>query len=139
MNYLEIGFNDFLLRPLEASYTEQIGIDSVSSTGQISGSQIKGDQIVSINKNLSLDLENNSFVVLDNDIKRVELGKLSDGTIGMIIRDTQGNILMHISSDVNKIMSASGNLEMDFIEERIIVYDEGKTPKVLLGKQTGGF
>lgn len=139
MNYLDAGFNEDLLRPVEADYTEQAGLDSSAAFEQISGLQVRGDQITSLNQSLVLDLENDSFVVRDGEIKRVELGKLSDGTIGMILRDSDGNVLFNISSSGNKITSPSGNFEIDFNEERLIVYDEGKIPRVLIGKQVGGF
>ena len=138
-DYTSLGFNDFLLRPLEASFTEKVGLDSSSSFEQISGLQIKGDKITSLNKSLSLDLENNSFTVRDGDVNRVEMGKLSDGSIGLIIRDNQGNVLMNISGTVNKITSPTGNLEVDFNEERILIKNEGGIPTVLIGKQQNGF
>ncbi|CAN8139762.1 hypothetical protein THIOSC15_1840002 [uncultured Thiomicrorhabdus sp.] len=73
------------LRPLEASYTEQIGIDSVSSIDQISGSQVRGDRISSLNGTLNVDLENDRFVLSDGSVDRVEFGRLTDGNIGILI------------------------------------------------------
>jgi hypothetical protein len=139
MDYLDSGFNDFLLRPLEADYTEQVGLDSSSSYEKISGSQVKGDQIVSASKRLTMDLENETFTVSDGNVSRVELGKLSDGNIGLIIRDDQGNTLMQISGATNIIKSPNNALELDFNEERILVRDQGGTPVILLGKQINGF
>ena|SRR3990167_8471932 len=133
-DYTDAGFDDYLLRPLTAGYTEQIGLDSSSSYEQISGSQVKGDAIVSINKRLNIDLQNDSFIITDGNINRIELGKLEDGTIGLIIRDDQGNSLMQISGAVNKIQSPNSHLELDFNEERILIKDEGGIPRILLGK-----
>lgn len=134
MTYTDIGYNDFLLRPLEASYTEQIGIDSSSAFNQISGSQIQGDKIVSLTGNLELDLQGDRYIVKDGPINRIEFGRLDDGTVGLIIRDTQGNELMKISGDRNIIKSANSNLELDFDNERILIRDISGTPRVLIGK-----
>src|SRR3990167_2970210 len=134
MTYDEIGFNDFLLRPLEASYTEQAGVDSSTSYEQISGSQIKGDSINSANGNMRFSLQDNQFVVTDGIVNRVELGNLTDGTIGLIIRDNQGNELIHISGDINIIQSANKHMQLDFNAEQLIVSDEGSIPIVLIGK-----
>ncbi|OGO14266.1 MAG: hypothetical protein A2Y53_03930 [Chloroflexi bacterium RBG_16_47_49] len=139
MDYTEIGFNDFLLRPLEADYTEQVGIESSVSYEQISGSQVKGDVISSLNRQMQIDLENNSFTLSDGNINRVEFGKLSNGNVGLVIRDDQGNSIMEISGNTNIIRSASGALELDFNEERLLIRDQGGTPRVLIGKQVGGF
>lgn len=133
-DYLESGFNSFLLRPLEAGYTEQVGLDSTSSYDQISGSQVKGDKITSLNGSLELDLQGDRYVVKEGEIDRVEFGRLSDGTIGLIIRDTNGNELMKISGERNVIKSANNNIELDFDNERILIRDASGTPRVLIGK-----
>ena len=133
-NYTDLNFDDFLLRSLEASYTEEIGIESSSNVEQISGSQVKGDKILSLNQQLSIDLENNTFIINDGNTNRIELGKLSNGLIGLIIRDDQGNVLMEISGAVNKIQSSNQHIELDFNEERLLIKDEGGTPRILLGK-----
>lgn len=118
-DYLSAGYNDFLLRPLEAGFVEQVGLDSSSSFEQISGLQVKGDKIISSSKNLTLDLQNDSFIVKNGDFKRVEMGKLFDGTVGLIIRNEKDNVLVNISGETNKISSPSGNFEIDFNEEKL--------------------
>jgi hypothetical protein len=134
MDYTQIGYDDFLIRPLEATYTEQIGIDTGGAIGQVSGNQVRGDQILSLNKSLNIDLQNDSFIISDNNINRVELGRLADGNIGIIIRDDQGKEMLNISALDNKITSADGHMVLDFNEEQLIIYDETMTPRVLLGK-----
>lgn len=138
MNYLDSGFDQYLLRPLEASYTEKIGIDSTSSSGQISGSQIK-DKITSINGSFEIDLQKDRFAVKDGIINRIELGRLSDGSIGILIRDSDGNELIKFTESVNLMKSSNGAFEVNFTNEQIIVRDAGLTPRVLIGKQTNGF
>src|SRR3990167_6686841 len=135
MNYLDSGFDQYLLRPLEASYTEKIGIDSTSSSGQISGSQIK-DKITSINGSFEIDLQKDRFAVKDGIINRIELGRLSDGSIGILIRDSDGNELIKFTESVNLMKSSNGAFEVNFTNEQIIVRDAGLTPRVLIGKQT---
>ena len=134
MSYEDAGFDQYLLRSLEATYTEQAGVDSSSAFDQISGSQVKGDKIVSLTGSLELDLQGDKYLVKDGDINRVEFGRLFDGTIGLIIRDTQGNELMKISGERNIIKSANGNIELDFDNERILIRDISGTPRVLIGK-----
>ena len=139
MNYLDVGYDSSLLRPLTATYVEQIGIDSNSAYEQISGSQVKGDIISSLNGSMEMNLQEDRFAVTDGIVDRVELGRLSDGSIGLIIRDAEGNELMHFSGDINVIQSADQSLSLNFNEAQILVKNEGKIPVVLIGKQVGGF
>lgn len=139
MNYEDIGYDQYLLRPLKASFTEQIGIDSASAYEQISGSQVRGDIISSLNGNMKIDLQEDRFVVTDGIVDRVELGRLSDGFVGFIIRDSDGNELMRITGDQNIIQSGDKSLSIDFNEAQLLVRNEGQIPVVLIGKQIGGF
>ena len=134
MTYEDAGFDKYLLRPLEATYTEQIGIDSSSAYEQISGLQVKGDTISSNNGNLKLDLQNDRFTVADGIVDRVEFGRLSDGSMGLIIRDSDGNEIMHISGNMNIIQSSNQHMQLNFNEENLIVQDEGGQVKALFGK-----
>ncbi len=134
MNYSDLGYNSYLLRPLEATYIEQVGIDSSVVYEQISGSQVRGDKISSLNRTLNLDLEHDSFILTDGSTNRIEFGKLPSGEIGLIIRDDKGNILLEISGATNKIQSSNGHVNLDFNEERLLIKDEGGTPVVLIGK-----
>lgn len=139
MNYEDSGFDQYLLRPLEASFTEQIGIEANSAFDNISGSQIKGDKISSLNGNLEIDLQGDRFAVKDGVVDRVELGRLSDGAVGFVIRDSNGNELMRITGDSNIIQSGDQTVSLDFNAAQLIVRNEGKIPVVLIGKQTNGF
>lgn len=134
MTYEDAGYNQYLLRPLEATYTEQAGVDSSAAYEQISGSQIKGDTISSANGNMKFDLQGDRFLVTDGIVDRVEFGKLSDGNMGLIVRDNQGNELMHISGDINIIQSANKHMQLNFNNEELVVTDDGSTPIVLIGK-----
>ena len=109
-------------------------MDSSSAFDQISGSQIKGDKISSLNGNLEIDLQGDRFVVKDGVVDRIELGRLSNGEIGLIIRDSDGNELMRITGEKNIIRSSNGNVELDFIEQWFLVKDDGGNVRVLLGK-----
>jgi hypothetical protein len=134
MTYEDAGYDQFLLRSLEASSVAQTG-----NTTDVSGSQIQGDEITSLNGFMTVDLQNDRFYVNDGIINRVELGVLSDGAIGLIIRDAEGNELMHFSGDMNLIQSGDQSLSLNFNEAQLLVKNEGKIPVVLIGKQVGGF
>ena len=124
MNYTDIGFDAFLLRSLEASFTEQIGIESISSLNQISGLQVKGDKITSLNKSLNIDLENDAFTVEEGEIKRVEIGRLPDGKIGVVLRNNQNIALLNITGDEHLIQSADGKTFFNLKENKMQVADD---------------
>jgi len=128
MTYEDVGYDSSLLRSIQSTITSQtIGYSDVS------GSQIQGDSITSLNGYMTVDLQNDRFYVNDGIIKRVELGVLVDGGIGLIIRDSQGNILMQISEGLNIIQSPSKRFQIKIDNEHILINDEGGTPIGVFG------
>lgn len=138
MSYLDAGYNEFLTREQEAPIQVD-ALESDYSTPSVSASKIVGGLLASQNGMTQFDLEKNTFKVSDGTQDRVTLGVLPDESIGLLVKDVYGNILMQISGDTNIIKSSDQSLSIDFKEAQIIVRNEGKIPVVLLGKQTGGF
>lgn len=130
MNYLDQGYNEFLTREVQSS--DPLFLDPFVS--EVTGDKVSSGSIVSQNKLLSMNLENNVFKVSDGSIDRVELGNLSDGTIGLIIRDENGNVLMQISGGKNFIQSSDQHMLLDFIANQFSVKNDGGNTIVLLGK-----
>lgn len=128
MTYEDVGYNRYLLRSITATFIESNG-----NTVDVSGSQIQGDSITSLNGFMTVDLQNDRFYVNDGIINRVELGVLVDGGIGLIIRDSQGNILMQISEGLNIIQSPSKRFQIKIDNEHILINDEGGTPIGVFG------
>lgn len=133
-DYTSSGYNEFLQTPNPA----QIGGDQLDPltfeqvTPQISGSKIEG-ALSSQNGRLTLDLNENFFTVSDGVVDRVRMGKLEDGSYGLLIKDNNGNSLLQ-AGDTNVMQSGSGNIVLDFDNQQLIIKDEGGTPRVVVGK-----
>lgn len=140
MDYLESNFDIFLQRPIPNSGTNQTtALDFDATNEGVDGQQINTGSLVSKDGQVAMDLNGGNFKVSDNSVTRVELGRLSDGSVGLILRDQNGNELIHISGDTNIIKSPDGNVEFNFDEKRILVKDDSGIPRVLIGKDAGGF
>ena len=134
MSYTDLGFDNFFSRELvpqtESNKTE---FDFASEVQGLSLDQVRGGAMRSSTGRMVVNLEDETMTISDGSIDRVVLGKIEDGTYGLIIRDNVGTELMRIGN-INLIQSPSGNLQLDFDEERILVKDQGGTPRVLIGK-----
>lgn len=141
MSYIDSGFNRFLEKPVrqETGFRELDAMDTEQLIGDISGGKIIGGLLRSQDGKTSVNLDTGAFVVNDGRVERVRLGKQEDGTIGIVVRDDDDNVLIQITGETNFIQSPTGNLLIDFDEERVLVKDETGTPRILLGKQAGGF
>lgn len=130
--YLDVGYSDYLTReiPVGTDSKRLTEIDADQNSPDQSGSKIRGGVIESNDGTTSFDLERGTMYIGNQII----LGKLPDGTIGIIIKDKDGNELIHVSEAVNIFKSSKGNMKLDFIEQQLIVYDETGTPRVLVGK-----
>lgn len=136
MSYLDIGYDEFL-NPINQSATPQKQIDPLefdTFTEQISGDKVQGGAISSPNGRVVMDLENGVFRINDGVTNLVELGVLSDGSIGLLIKDGQGNTLMKLSENEKVIQSANQHFQVDFANERILAKDNGGIARVLIGK-----
>lgn len=140
-DYTDFGYDHFLSR--ESTPTEQeSALDPLGgySTGiSTSASEVRGGVLSSASGVTKLDLENDTFSVTDGGIERIRLGKLEDGTIGLLVKDKNGNVLLQFAGEINLLTSPQGNLVLDFNETQLLVKDDGGTPVILIGKQVGGF
>ena len=102
-------------------------------TPEFSGSKITG-VLSSQDGRIKIDLDNNTIIISDGVEERVRLGELSDDSVGLLIKDVNGNVLMQISGDTNIIQSSNKHIQLDFFEERLLIKDQSNTPRVLIGK-----
>ena len=122
-NYLQLGFNNDLLRPVESQYVEQIGIDSSSGFGQIRGSQVFGDTIFSKNKNIALDLENGVIRISNGAADRFSIGLQEDGSIGLVVKDDSGIEIGRI--DNNGINFKQGKMVLENTFGQNVINSQG--------------
>lgn len=142
--YLDSGFDNYFQRELipmslSDNPNDISQYDFASQYQGISASQIISGLLQSKNGRVKLDLDEETFIVSDGLVDRVRLGKLPDGSYGLLILDANGNTIMQISGNVNFIKSSDGSLEINFDNTQILVRNEGGLIKVLLGKDLNGF
>ena len=138
MSYLDIGYTDFLAQQ-DTQNKQQDPLELDYNIPELSGSKIVGGLLTSNDGKTQFNLEQGTFKVSDGAQDRVVLGVLPDGSVGLLIKDINGNILMQISGDIDLIKSADESMSLDFNEAQLIVRNEGKVPVVLIGKQINGF
>lgn len=137
MSYLDLGFNENLSLANTVDQPQQMDpLAFEQLTPQIPGAKLSG-LIQSQDGRVKLDLDNNSLIISDGVVEAVRLGKLSDGTYGLLIKDKNGNKLMQMG-DINFIQSPTGAFKADFDAENITA-SENETPIALFGKQENGF
>ena len=135
MSYVDIGFNEQLIREDTPSQTGQ-QLDALQfdkDVQEFSGSRMTG-VLQSSSGRTRLNLDEDFFVSSDGVIDRVRLGKQDDGSYGLVIKDENGNVLMNMTGLVNILQSSSKHMQVDFNGETLIVTDEGGTPIVLVGR-----
>lgn len=139
MSYLDIGYDEFLNR-IEDSSSGQVmqkQLDPLqfdTFVDQISGSKIQGGAMISPDGRLKLDLENGAFKVNNGVEDLVLFGILPDGSVGLLIKNDDGKVLMQISSSKNVIQSPNEHFQADFDNERILAKDNKGLPRALFGK-----
>ncbi len=143
MSFLDIGYDEFFSRSLipedQDTNRELSSFDFASQVQGMSFDEVVGGVVRSNNGNLLIDLTNNSIIITDGRVQRVRLGQQEDGTVGFLVKDENDNELIRITGETNIIQSPTTNLQIDLDEERILVKDETGTPRVLVGKHSGGF
>lgn len=141
MAYQDIGFDEFLNRT-DNTPQQQDQLDPGATDNyfqQISGSVIQGGQILSPDGRINMNLDAGNFKVNNGVQDLVQLGVLEDGNIGLLIKDSDGNILMRVSASEFFLQSPKKTSRMDLILDQYTVSDEQGNVKVLLGKDIGGF
>ena len=135
MSYLDVGFNENLIREdILPNQTQQLDpLQFEQFVPEFSASKLTG-LLQSRSGRLQMQLDEETFIVSDGAVERIRLGKLADDSIGFLVKDINGNVLMQISGDVNLIQSSNKHMQLNFNDETLIVTDEGSTPMVLVGK-----
>lgn len=133
MSYLDAGYNEFLTREQEAPIQVD-ALESDYSTPSVSASKIVGGLLASQNGMTQFDLEKNTFKVSDGTQDRVTLGVLPDDSIGLLVKDVDGNILMQISGDKNFIQSSNRQIVLDLDKKQLIISDSNGLPRFVAGE-----
>lgn len=142
MTYLDSGYNQYFQRNIlgEASLDQDLTpFDRDISSEGFSGDRVVGGQMKSANGNVIINLDEGYISISSGGVERLRLGIFAEGDgTGLRVKDTSGKTLVKISEAGNFLQGASENLIFNFDEENIIVKDNG-LPRVLIGKQVGGF
>lgn len=138
MDYTQAGYDEFLSRVPPAPSGELDPLQQDQYSPEISGSKVQGGVMETADGKTQLNLEQGFFGVNDGATQVVRLGVQEDGTIGLVIKDREGNVLLQFTGEVNVIQSPNQNFQADFNEERIVAKENGKT-LALFGRHQGGF
>lgn len=140
MAYDDLGYDPWLQRAnppgVQASGFPQMNPQMTDYLMQsISGSKVNGGVMVSSNGQFVLDL-NNGYLKVNNGsgIDLITLGTLSDGSIGLEIKDNNGNTILEFSTTTALLQSSDGHMFLDFIAEQLGVSDVANNLVVLLGQ-----
>jgi len=139
MNYLDLGYDEFLSKIPPAPSGELDPLQQDQFSPEISGSKVQGGVMQTSDGKTVLDLEQGFFGVNDGAEQIVRLGVQEDGSIGLMIKNREGKLLLRFTGDINLIQSPNEHFQADFNEERILAKDQGGTPIALFGKHEGGF
>ena len=139
MSWDNIGYNENLTRsenlPTDTQELDPLQFEQFAP--EFSGSKLSG-VLSSQDGRVKLDLDNNTIIISDGIVERVRLGRQSDDSYGIIIKDKNGNTLMQFNDARQLIQVGSENVQIDFDNEYILI-SEGGVGRVLLGKDLGGF
>lgn len=136
MDYTQQGFNEFLTRgEIPNSSQELDPLQAEQYNQEISASKIQGGSMQTTNGLTKLDLETGSFQVNDGAVQVVRLGVQEDGSIGLVIKNREGNELLRFVGDTNILRSPDGNMELNFDNNNLVIKEEGGLPRLILGKK----
>lgn len=141
MAYQNIGFDENLIR-VEASGNTQQALDPLefdNFTDSISGDKVQGGLMSSPDGRAQFDLNKGTFLINNGVEDLVTFGTLPDSSIGLLIKDQNGNILLQVSETIIFMQSSNEAMKLDFIQERLDIRDAQKRLKVRLGRDDGGF
>lgn len=141
MAYTDIGFDEFLNRlPVsQNSFQEMDPLESDTFIPQLSGSKVQGGILSSPDGRIKLDLDQGIFKVSNGVQDLVNFGVLSDGSVGLLISDAEGNTLMQVSQGVFFLESSNKVMKIDFILGQCVVRDNKGNVRVLFGFDPQGF
>ncbi len=134
MSYLDSDFTASLQRDLFPGPTILSSLDLDAVTSSLDASKIASNgPINSADRTSVFDLNAGTYTVNDGTVERIRLGRMDDGSYGLIIKDKDGNIILNITGDNNLIQSSNGHMQLDLLAEQLRVYDEANL-RILLGK-----
>ena len=136
MAWDEIGFSEGLTRTenlQQEGFQELDPLQFEQFAPELSGSKLTGI-VKSQNGKLELDLDGEKLVITDGVIERVRLGKQTDDSYGLVIKDINGNILMQITGDINFIQSSNQRTKLDFVANKLTIKEEGGLTRVVIGE-----
>lgn len=137
--YLDSDFDSTLQREVIISGQTQFSeLDSDMLIESLDASKIRNGTMSSENGRTKVDLDNGTIIFGDGLVDRVRLGKMDDGSYGLIIKDIDGNVLLNITGDINLIQSKTQKMQIDLTEEQARWYDELHL-RILIGKALGRF
>ena len=144
MAYTDIGFDEFLQRSDAPMQGQPNGgqldpLEADTYLPEVSGSKITGGIISSPDGRLKINLDEGFLKISDgvqDDLAR--FGILPDGSVGLMVRDNEGNILMQVSSKQMLLQSADKSMSIDLILAQVILRELG-VPIFLLGKKEKAF
>lgn len=125
MPYQDLGYDEYFDKSLNIANQSITNANSDILLEGISGESLSSTgAIQSLNKQMSMDLDNNTFTINDGTIERLRLGTQVDGSVGLKIVDQDGNVLFNITGKTNLIQSPSGKFRIDLTKERAESYDD---------------
>lgn len=140
MDYTQAGYDKFLTRdPFPSSSQEVDPLQFDQDTPEISGSKIQGGVMQTQDGKTVFNLEQGYFRINDGAQEVTRLGVQEDGSIGLVIKDRNGNTILRFTGDQNFIKSPGGNMEINLDNIQFIIRDERNDTKILIGKEVGGF
>lgn len=135
MDYRDIGFDEFLNRIEDTAAPQSLDPQTFDNlTDQLSASKVQGGTMLSPDGRISLDLDQAILRISNGVQDLITLGVLPDASIGLLLKDNDGKILLQISGNKNLIQSSNQHMALDFNNETLTVTDDSNIPVVLLGK-----
>lgn len=139
--YQQLGYDIFLQKadpwraPMQPGQMQQLSsIDFENFTPDISASKIQGGILTSPDGTVQFDIDKGMLRITDGIQDIISLGKLDDGSIGLVIKNKSGNEVMRVTTNTILLQSGNQHMVLDFNAETLTVNDDFLIPVVLLGK-----
>lgn len=135
MSWDQIGFTEGLTRSenLPTVTPDMDPLQFEQFAPEFSASKLTGS-LKSQDGKVELDLDGEKLIITDGVIERVRLGRQSDDSYGLIVKDINGNTLMQITGDINFIQSSNGRTKLDFVANKLTIKEVGGLTRVVIGE-----
>lgn len=134
MSYQDIGFDQFLNLETASPAQQLDPLQSDILLQNFTGDKIQGGLIASADGKIVMDLNAGIFKVNNGVQDLIQFGILDDGSVGLLIKDNDGNPLLQVSGNSYLFSSAKGTMKIDLTNENIIIYDDANVPQAVFGK-----